>query len=68
MLDVAVKQELLDLNERFKDFLAKTKSGAFSRKRQFDLFLRNMNHSGKDMLGRPLILNDVGKISIKLLN
>jgi hypothetical protein len=65
MVELGVRHELLDLNDRFKAYLSSTKAGAFSRKRQFEVFKRAIGHSGRDMLGRPLEVNDLGRIEPK---
>lgn len=63
MINVGVRRELLELNERFQEFLATTKANAFPRRRQFELFLRFINHSGRDMTGGAVYLNAMGKIA-----
>lgn len=63
MLDLAVRQELLELNERFKSFLESTQAYALPRNRAFLLFRRANGHSGKDMLSRPLSVNSAGRIA-----
>ncbi len=62
MLTIAHKQELLDLNERFSEFLLTTGGYHYSRNRVFNLFLRSMSHSGKDLYGKYLFLDLNGKI------
>lgn len=64
MLDVAERQELLDLNTEFETFLSTTGAYALSRARAFQLFLRSTGHSNKDMLERKLEVNSFGKIDI----
>ncbi len=62
MLDVASRQELLDLNESFEVFLRSSGAYAFSKKRQFEAFFRSNGHSKFDLLGRPLGFDQLGKI------
>jgi hypothetical protein len=63
MLEVGARQELLDLNEKFERFLFSTGAYALPRNRQFQLFMRSIGHGGKDLLGRALSINAVGKIA-----
>lgn len=62
MMDFSERQELYELNEKFQTFIISTKSNAFSKKKQFQFFMRSLGHSGKDMLGRKLGINDGGKV------
>jgi hypothetical protein len=62
MLEFGVRHELLDLNDRFQAFLQSTKASAFSKKRQFEIFKRSIGHSGRDLMGRPLRVNELGRI------
>jgi len=62
MLAIGLRHELVDLNERFQAYLKSTRAGAFSKKRQFEVFRRAIGHGGRDMLGRPLGVNDLGRI------
>lgn len=68
MLDVAVRQEVVELNERFKSFLESTQAYALPRKRAFLLFMKTNGHSGKDMLSRTLSIDSTGRIAPVLEN
>ena len=63
LLSIAVKQELVDLNDRFQIFL--TTTGAYSqpKKKAFGMFLRSIHHSGRDTVGNLLALDSLGKIT-----
>lgn len=63
MLDVAARQELIELNEQFQTFLSSTKAYAFPKKRQLESFFRSTGHARNDMLGRPLTIDDRGRIA-----
>jgi hypothetical protein len=62
MSDLAVKQELAELNDKFQEFSRSTGAYAFPRHRQFLLFMKTTGRPHKDLRGRPLRLNQAGKI------
>jgi hypothetical protein len=63
LLDIAIRQELAELNEHFRRFLISTSASALPKKKQFQLFLRSFGHSGRDMSGRRLRLDELGRIT-----
>lgn len=65
MVDLAVRQELIELNNKFKSYLTSTGAYALPRKRAFTLFMRSLGHSKRDLRGRPLEINDLGQIVAK---
>lgn len=64
MLHLAVQQELVDMNEKFQTFLKHTDAVAFNREKAFKLFLHEYGIK-KNMLGKPLGLDKLGKITVK---
>ena len=62
MMVLAERQEVLELNEKFQVFLKSTRSYVFSKKKQFQLFMRSIGHSGKSLVGDPFEINDSGNI------
>lgn len=64
MVLLAVRSELLDLNEKFEAYLKTTDAQTLSKKRAFANFLKSIAHSGKDLRGHPLLLNSAGKIEV----
>ena len=65
MLEVSVRHELYDLNERFQVFLVvDDKAGAsFSEERGSSRFSGDRSATtGRDMMGRPLTVNNLGRI------
>jgi hypothetical protein len=65
MLEMTAEMEKLELQEKFEEYLRLTKASEFNRKKAFILFLKHINHSGKDLLGRKFYLNDLNKVDIK---
>lgn len=63
MLNLALRQELIDLNEKFSTFLSTTEAYALPKKKAFQLFFRSIGRPRKDLLGRPLGLDSLGKIA-----
>lgn len=64
MLAVAVRQEIADLNIKFKKFLFSTEAYALPKKRAFSLFMKTIGHPWKDMRGRPLDIDELGNIRV----
>jgi hypothetical protein len=62
ILELSLKQELVDLNLKFKDFIARSGGDTLSRKRQLQMFFQSIGHPKKDLLGRPLSIDDRGNI------
>lgn len=65
LLEIASEQELIELNEKYDQYLQSTGAFAMEKNKAFGLFLHSINHSGKDLLGRRYILNHVGKVKIQ---
>lgn len=62
MVLLAVRSELLDLNEKFDGYLMSMEAHMLSKKRAFSNFLKFISHSGKDLRGHALQLDNSGKI------
>ncbi|MEW6058074.1 MAG: hypothetical protein AB1540_15815 [Bdellovibrionota bacterium] len=62
LVELTVKLEIADLNEKFEHFLESTKAYQFPRERAFRLFLQSISKRPRDMLGRPLVVNRLGRI------
>lgn len=62
MTDLAGRQEIADLNEKFQKFLGSTEAYALPKQKAFRFFLRSLGHPGKDLFGRRLGVNALGRI------
>ncbi len=62
MTDLLLKKELLELNEQFDSFRAQRATRGIPRPRAYQLFLRSINHGGRDSIGRKLVLGEHGGI------
>lgn len=62
MLEIAARQEVLELNEKFEKYLTSTDAYAFPKKKQFELFMRWVGHGKNDLRGRVLGISATGKI------
>jgi len=65
ILEITIQYDLLDLNEAYAQFLRTTGTFAVEKKKSFALFLHSINSKGIDLLGRKLVLDSAGKITIE---
>ena len=65
MTALLVRRENLELNEKFSAFKMREGLEGLARGRAFQFFLRSMNHRGRDLLGRILVLDQTGRIVSK---
>lgn len=59
---ITVRQQLLEINEKFQHFIESTGAYAFPKSRQFELFMQSGGVSRTDILGRSLFINSAGKV------
>src|SRR5206468_930206 len=63
MMELAARQELVELNEQFVSFVATSRASALPKKKQFQMFLRASGHKSRDLMNRPLEIDVYGKIA-----
>ena len=62
MTALLVKKELMELNEQFDSFRMQKATLGMPRTKAYQLFLRAINHRGRDSVGHKLIIGEHGRI------